>query len=203
MGSRASITLTDPVSKKEARLDDPQAVRQLLAAVVARLSDGDRWKGRIPKDSTERVAVQIIRAAGNIDLALDRIKLSESLEGVLFGTDLEGDLKGAKKKGDRPQTQVPLAIGTELRHVAQDVEDTIGDLWATFRQRVEATDGEKSQTIVARVVWHPPTPNRDGYVGVSANLSISTKKRTRTGVVTKKRGGAVQFSLFGERSEDE
>jgi hypothetical protein len=203
MSLKASITLTDPVSNKEARLDDPMAVRQLLAGVVERLSDGEQWKGRIPKDSTERVAVQIIRAAGGIEKALDRIKLSETLESVLVGTDLAEDVKKGSKKGDRPTAQVPLAIGTELRHVASDVEATIGDLWETFRARVEATGGEKSQTIVARVVWHPPTPNREGYIGVSANLSISTRKRTRTGVVSKKRGGAVQFALFGERGEDE
>lgn len=61
MSSKASITLTDPITKKEARLDDPQAVRQLLVPLVERLGAGDGWKKRLPRNSTERVGVQILR----------------------------------------------------------------------------------------------------------------------------------------------
>jgi hypothetical protein len=98
--------------------------------------------------------------------------------------------------------QIPLPKGRDLTMTQEDVGTLIEDLWPVFCAQICKTDGEKSQTIRTSITWNPPTQNREGFVGSSAILSVSGQQITRTGRVTKKRGGARQFELFAESAEE-
>jgi hypothetical protein len=197
----AAITITDPQTEKSASLNDPQAVRAILVDLVTRL--GARGAEIDETDSSEMVAVEILaKAGGSAVQASKLIRDAESLGEIFAGTVLEEATAELSTKGDRPAKQIPLPKGKDLELTKVDASLAIEELWPIFRGQVEAGEGEISQTLNVVITWHPPTANRDGYVGVAPNMSVKGKKKTRTGTVSKRRGGGHQFNLFAEQVDD-
>ncbi len=158
-------------------------------------------------DSSEMVAVEILANADeSVVKATKLIRDGESLTEIFAGTSLAEVAADTSKRDDRSAKQIPLQKGEDLELTKHDAAATIEELWPTFRNQIERTFGEQSQTIGLTITWHPPTGNRDGYVGVHANTTVKSRKRTRTGTVAKKgRGKTVsyQFALFAEEADDE
>lgn len=198
-----AITITDPNTEKSAALSDPQAVRAVLIDLVTRL--GMHGAQVDEKNSSEMVAVEILaKCNGSAVQAGTFIRDAISLAEIFAGTILEDATKTISTRDDRPLKQVPLPRGKDLELVKTDAGTTIEELWGFFCQRIEATEGDQSQTINVTATWNPPTENREGYVGVHANMSVKGRKITRTGKVTEKGRGKSkthQFSLFAEPAE--
>jgi hypothetical protein len=200
-----AISITDPVTQKSASLNDPQAVRAVLIDLVTRL--GITGAKVDESDPSEMVAVEILaNSSESVVRAGKLIRDAESLAEIFAGTSLADVAADTSTKGDRPMKQIPLPKGKDLELTKGDAGEVIDELWGTFRNQVERTAGEQSQTIGLTITWHPPTGNRDGYVGVHANTTVKSRKRTRTGTVTKKGRGKTathQFNLFAEEGDDE
>lgn len=196
--------MIDRETGKEAALNDPQAVRNLLTDVCTRL--GRHGAPHDTKDSTEVVAKEILGKAGGTIDAVKLIRDAESLAEIFEGTSLAKATQEISTKGDRPAKQIPLARGEDLELTQGDAGKVIEELWQTFCGRIEASEGEQSQTISVTVTWFPPTANRDGYIGTHANMNLKGKKITRTGQVTKKGRGKTathQFNLFADQADSE
>jgi hypothetical protein len=197
---KGSITLFDWESEKSASFDDPQAVRALLLGVIARVGRGPSCDH--DDDPTDLVAVEIIDKADGIIAATNLVRDAKSLAEIFAETELGTDAAASSTVGDGPAAQIPLPKGRDLTMTQEDVGSLIENLWPVFCAQICKTDGEKSQTIKASITWNPPTPNRDGFVGSSAALTVSGQQITRTGRVTKKRGGGRQFDLFAESAPE-
>lgn len=196
-----SVTLTDWDNETSAGLDDPQAVRELLMAVISRIARGPDYVH--DDDPTDLVAVQILDQTGGVVSASKLIRDAKTLADIFKGTDLAIDSAAASTKGDGPiGEQIPLPQGRDLVQVRDDLGEVIEELWPIFTRRIEATEGDASQSISLTVTWHPPTENRDGYVGTLGSLRVSGKKITRTGRVQKKSRGGYQFDLFAESADE-
>jgi hypothetical protein len=180
-------------------------VRAVLLDLVARLSiTGAEVDETNP---SEMVAVEILAKAGeSVVQAGKLIRDAETLAEIFEGTSLHDIAADTSTKGDRPMKQIPLPKGKDLELTKGDAGEVIEELWGTFRNQIERTAGEQSQTIGLTITWHPPTGNRDGYVGVHANTTVKSRKKTRTGTVTKRGRGKTashQFNLFAEEGDDE
>lgn len=191
-----SITLRDPKTKKTADLSDEQGVRALLAVVIERIGANGAWQNRLPQDSTERVAAQILRKAGDVGRALGIVKNAETLHAILEGTDLEEDIAETPKP-KRSEKQVGLIEDDALRKLCDDVNEALGLLWPVFRRSIEESEGEEKKKATISCEFVPETDDADAYIKVIAETKVTTQEITRTSKVRKIGGGKrPQLELF-------
>lgn len=193
--SPPAITLRDPVTQKTASLTDEQGVRSLLVLVIERLAATSAWEDRLPDDSTERVAAQILRKGGGLMKALAIVKESKTLHAILAETELAEDIK-AIPKPKAGEKQVGLLGDDALKKLCEDVVEALTMLWPTFRDSIEKAEGLEPKKAVANISFVPETDDADAYVKVVAETRVSTKELNRTSKVRRLKSGRHQLELF-------
>ncbi len=193
--SPPAITLRDPVTGKTADLSDEQGVRLLLAAVVERLAATSAWEDKLPDDSTERVAAQILRKGPGIKAALGIVKDAETLHAILNGTDLEEDVR-ALPKPKKGETQIGLLGDDALEKLCEDVIEALTMLWPTFRDSIEKAEGTEAKKATAGISFVPETNDADAYIKVVAETKVTSKEITRTSKVRRLESGRHQLELW-------
>lgn len=196
-----ALTLRDPETKKTADLSDEQAVRGLLAEVINRISKDDTWKNGLPKDSTERVAAEILRKAETRAKALAIVKEAETLHAIFQGTGLEEDMKGVPKPKKGEKTRGLFDEKALEKHL-DDVAEAVRALWPTYRQSIEESEGTEKKVATVKVEFVPETDDADAYLKVVAETKVSTSEITRTSKVRRLTSGRHQLELFDSAKID-
>lgn len=190
-----ALTLRDPVSDKKAELSDDQGVRTVLSTVVQRIGPSDTWRSRLPKDSTERVAAQILRKADNVGAALEIIKKAPTLHAILKGTEIEDDVaKIPKPKKTEKLIGVTDEKGLEL--LKDDVGEVLTILWPTLRDSIEEACGEESKKATVAISFVPETEKADAHFRTVAETKVTSREVTRTSKVRRLNTGRYQLELF-------
>lgn len=190
------ITLEDPKTGKTASLTDEQGVRALLAGVVERLGADSVWKIRLSEHQTERVAGELLRKYDNLTRALEAIKTAVSIHELLMGTSLEADAAAAPG-AQKTTGPVDAVSGNDaVEKLAEDVGETVRELWPHFRREIEKTEGLAGKSATVKIVFVPETDEADAYIRVTAEMKIATAEVTRTSKVRDLGRGKRQLELW-------